>query len=296
MATTIGLVIKRDDAGAREAFRHVAKLGTQHRLITVEKRPVAIPDGVHRVEPSVFESDAELMVVLGGDGTLIHAASLLPNRIVPILGVNLGRLGFMAAFAVDELANALPAALAGDLPHVDRIRLDAKVWRADEVLIERRILNDAALTPTKMARLSEYRIERDGGLVTSLRGDGVVVATPTGSTAYSMAAGGSILAPGLEAIAITPISPHSLTQRPLVVSCDTPIRIHVAGSREVYATLDGQVGVEAQPGDYLEVERAPVACRLLQAPWRDYFQTLREKLGWGEPLVDGKPGLTTHQS
>lgn len=287
MTTTLGVVLKRQHPSAGEAFEHVRRSVPDARIITVEPDHAPLPDGVERVSHEEFER-SDLVVVLGGDGTLIHAASLLPNVAVPILAANLGRLGFMAAFSVEDLAEALPAALAGTLPHVDRIRLDAKVLRDGEVLVQRRVLNDAALTPTNMARLSEYRIERGGKLVTSLRGDGVVVSTPTGSTAYSMAAGGAILAPGLNAIAITPVSPHSLTQRPLVVTTELPIRIFVAGTREVFATLDGQTGVEAQPGACLEVMTAPVPVRLLQDPARDYFQTLREKLGWGEPLVDGK--------
>ncbi|MEO1481684.1 MAG: NAD(+)/NADH kinase [Myxococcota bacterium] len=286
MGITLGVVLKRQHPSAGEAFEHVRRSVADARFVTVEPDDTPLPDGIERVSQEEF-ARSDLVVVLGGDGTLIHAASLLPDVAVPIVAANLGRLGFMAAFSVEELSQVLPAALGSRLPHVDRIRLDAKVVRDGVVLVERRVLNDAALTPTNMARLSEYRIERGDKLVTSLRGDGVVVATPTGSTAYSMAAGGSILAPGLNAIAITPVSPHSLTQRPLVVTTELPIRIFVAGTREVFATLDGQTGVEAQPGAYLEVMIAPVPVRLLQHPSRDYFQTLREKLGWGEPLVDG---------
>ncbi|MEL6543252.1 MAG: NAD(+)/NADH kinase [Myxococcota bacterium] len=290
MAKTLGIVLKREHPAAHEAFEHVVRASTAGRFITVEGPQTPLPEKLERVSVDEFETESDVVVVLGGDGTLIHAASLLRTQIKPVLGVNLGRLGFMAAFAVDELDRALPAAFAGELPHVDRLRLDAKVCRNGRVMLERRILNDAALTPAGMARLSQYQIFQGQQLVTSLRGDGVVVATPTGSTAYSMAAGGSILTPGLDAIAITPISPHSLTQRPLVVSTELPIRIIVSGQREVHATLDGQVGVEARPGDSLQLELAPVPMRLLQAPWRDYFQTLREKLKWGEPLVDGPRG------
>ncbi len=288
MSRTLGIVLKKEHPAAHEAFEQVVRVAGDARFITVEREDTPLPEGLERVPVERFERDCDLVIVLGGDGTLIHASSLLPNQSKPVLGVNLGRLGFMAAFSVDELDRAIPAALNEELPHVHRIRLDARVLRDDEVLLDRRVLNDAALTPTGMARLSEYKIFQGKELVTSLRGDGVVVATPTGSTAYSMAAGGSILTPGLSAIAITPISPHSLTQRPLVVTTEHPIQIYVAGTREVYATLDGQVGVEARPGDRLEVTVAPVGLRLLQAPWRDYFQTLREKLGWGEPLVDGQ--------
>lgn len=288
MPRTIGIVLKKEHPAAHEAFEQVVRVVGDARFLTVEQPDTPLPKGLERVAVETFERESELVVVLGGDGTLIHASSLLPNFAKPVLGVNLGRLGFMAAFSVEELDRAVPAALASELPHVDRIRLDARVLRDEQVVLERRVLNDAALTPTGMARLSEYKIFQGSELVTSLRGDGVVVATPTGSTAYSMAAGGSILTPGLSAIAITPISPHSLTQRPLVVTTEHPIRIYVAGTREVHATLDGQVGVEARPGAHLEVLVAPVGLRLLQAPWRDYFQTLREKLGWGEPLVDGQ--------
>lgn len=286
MSKTIGVVLKRDHLGALDAFDRVFRLLPGARFVSVEPESIPLPRKIDRVSGTIFEQ-ADLVVVLGGDGTLIHASSLLRDVPAPVLGVNLGRLGFMAAFSVEELDVCLPAAIAGELPFVDRGRLDARVLRGTEVLLRRRILNDAALTPSKMARLSEYRIECGDRLVTSLRSDGVVIATPSGSTAYSMAAGGAILSPGLDAMAITPVSPHSLTQRPLVVTTESAVRIYVAGQREVHVTLDGQVGVEARPGDHLEVVAATVPLRLLQDPSRDYFHMLRDKLGWGEPLVDG---------
>lgn len=282
MAKTLGVVLKRDTPEAGEAFLRVRRLAPENRYIAVEPEEVELPLGLERVNQAEFERSSELVVVLGGDGTHIHAASLLPTRVIPVLGINLGHLGFMAEVNVDEIERAVPQALAGELPYVDRLRLDANLVRGDESVFSARVLNDVVLSPTNMARLALYRIERDGALMTSLRGDGVVVATPTGSTAYSMAAGGPILTPGLNAIAVTPICPHSLAQRPLVVSTDAKLTIHIAGATDVYATFDGQVGTAANPGDHLDIRAAPIPTRLLRVPWRDYFQTLRVKLRWGE--------------
>ena len=154
--------------------------------------------------------------------------------------------------------------------------------RQGAVTLQMRILNDAVVAQLALARVALYRVTFDDELVTVLRGDGVIVATPTGSTAYSMAAGGSILAPGLEAIALTPICPHALTQRPLVLSTGGTVRVYLDSDNQVFATLDGQVGQEFLQGDVLEITRSPLPLRLLHVPGRSYFEILRRKLRWGE--------------
>lgn len=154
--------------------------------------------------------------------------------------------------------------------------------RGDEVALQGRVLNDAVVNQLGLARIAQYRIMLRGELVTALRADGVIVATPTGSTAYAMAAGGSILAPEMACIGITPICPHALTQRPLVVAPDGEISVTLESDRDVFASLDGQSGHALRPGDSIVVRRAPVGTRLFSVPWRSYFQTLRTKLRWGE--------------
>ncbi|MCK5689311.1 NAD(+)/NADH kinase, partial [Myxococcota bacterium] len=272
-------------AEALSALREAVNLIPDARFLIENAGHHALPscpDRVEPVSPEVLEQESDVVLVLGGDGTLIHAASILQNRLVPILGVNLGFIGFMTEVTLDELEKVLPRAIEGSLPYVDRMRLDVEIWRDGQKLIESRVLNDAVLSPSALARIARYRIALDGEQVTTMRADGVIIATPTGSTAYSMAAGGPILTPGLSAIAVTPICPHALTQRPLVVQPLGDLRLTIDSESPVYATLDGQQGIEFRAGDSMIIREAAVPARLLGVPWRNYFQTLRTKLNWGD--------------
>ncbi|OGQ91097.1 MAG: hypothetical protein A2289_05355 [Deltaproteobacteria bacterium RIFOXYA12_FULL_58_15] len=285
MGPTIGLVLKGNAPEALISLA-VAQRAVPNAVFLVEAQGhhslSPLPKGVEAVDPATIEREAELILVLGGDGTLIHAASILQNKIVPILGVNLGHIGFLTDVTRDELEEMLPRALNGELPYVDRLRLDVAVCRGSEILIAGRVLNDAVVNQLGLARIAQYRISFGEELVTTLRADGVIIATPTGSTAYSMAAGGSILTPGLNGVAITPICAHALTQRPLVVSPDKPITVALESDSDVMASFDGQSGHEVRQGDVMTVRAAPIPTRLYSSPKRYYFQTLRAKLRWGE--------------
>jgi len=283
-ARTIGLVLKPDAPEALEALSTIADLlpwadllveASGHHAITL------LPTRVKRVDAKTFQSQVELVVVLGGDGTFIHALSLLPDRAVPVLGINLGTIGFLTEVALDELTSGLGAALGGRLTASERMRLDVKMIRDNEVFLNGRIINDAVFAAVKMARIATCAVYCNDELVTMIRGDGVIVATPTGSTAYSLAAGGPILTPNIEAIAITPISPHQLSQRPLVVTADTEIMLQAQAADTLYATLDGQTGHTLAEGDKMLISRSPVPALVLEAPWRSYFEMLRAKLDWG---------------
>jgi len=285
MTRTIGVVLKSGSREAVDALTVVRPhLGGARVLIErdVSSASGALPDWVEPVDRLHFEADSELVLALGGDGTIIHAASILQNRVVPIVGVNLGRIGFLAEVTVDEAATVLPQALAGELPHSDRLRLDARIVREGRVALRVRILNDAVVAQLALARVAVYRITRERDFVTLVRGDGVILATPTGSTAYSMAAGGSIFEPSLDAIGLTPICPHGLSQRPLVLPTDRALSVHLESDNPVFATFDGQVGHDFKRGDTLVVERSPIPTRLLNVPGRSHFETLRRKLRWGE--------------
>jgi NAD+ kinase len=285
MSKTVGLVLKREAVEAREALDRALEVASAERFIVEQEGHHALamlPRGVEPVDARTFAEECDLVLVLGGDGTLIHAASLLRDRLVPILGVNLGYIGFLTEVTRDEIDDVLPRALSGDLPYVDRMRLDVEVRRNSGVVIGRRVLNDAVVNQKGLARIAEYRVALRGELVTTLRADGVIIATPTGSTAYSMAAGGPILAPELVGVAITPICPHALTQRPLVVAPDGEIEVTLESDSDVFASLDGQAGEPFRRGDVMRIRRAQVATRLYTAPWRSHFQTLRAKLRWGD--------------
>ncbi len=285
MTSVIGLVLRPGVGEALEGLHLVIKQAPQCRFLVEDEGHHAlsrVPRDVEAVDARTFEAAVDLVIVLGGDGTMIHAASLLRERVVPILGVNLGHIGFLTEVTRDELPAVLPRVLAGTVGHVDRMRLDAELWRNGAIAHSGRVLNDVVLNPMALARLSQYRVQRGGELVTTVRGDGIIVATPTGSTAYSMAAGGPVLEPGLEAIAITPICPHELSQRPLIVAPQGDVEVSLVTDAPVFLTLDGQAGHEFLPGDLLRVRRATAPTRLLRVSERSYFQTLRTKLRWGD--------------
>jgi NAD+ kinase len=282
---TIGVVLKPGVPEALQSLTRLQKLAKDARFVIEDQGHHSIsdlPPGVTPIDHKSFESQVDLVVVLGGDGTLIHAASLLQTRIVPILGINLGRIGLLTEVTRDELEPAFTQALAGSLPHHDRLRLEAELYRGDERIMSMRILNDAVVAQLALARVAVYRVMRNDELVTVVRGDGVIVSTPTGSTAYSLAAGGSILTPDLEAVAVTPISPHALTHRAVVLRPQGEITVSLESDSTVYVTLDGQIGHDFRRDDRLVLRQSPVPTRLVTMPGHSYFQTLRQKLRWGE--------------
>lgn len=285
----IGIIVKPGSESALAALREVVQavaIIEPEAKIFVEADGVGAvrqaPAHVARIAGADFAERMDLAIALGGDGTLIHAASLFPAREVPILGVNLGTIGFMTETTRENLSEGVAGAISGALPSSLRMRLDVRVWRGDRVVLERRILNDTVLANAALSRMGTYRVSAGGQFVTAVRGDGVIVATPTGSTAYNMAAGGPILVPELEVVAVTPICSHQLTQRPIVLRPDREIEIELVGEQPVFATCDGQAGHEFRPTDRLVVCRATVGTRLFLSPTTTYFEMLRTKLRWGD--------------
>jgi NAD+ kinase len=203
---------------------------------------------------------------------------------VPLLGVNLGTLGFLADTSSDELYDALEQAFAGKLVVAPRMRLDVEVERGGHVVARCLALNDAVIGKSALSRMIDLETRADGGFVTTYHSDGLIVATPTGSSAYSLSAGGPILLPEGESIVLTPICPHTLTQRPLVLPDHYRIEILVLDTRggEVHLTVDGQVGIELEQGDRVTITRSAHPARLLVSPHRSPFAVMREKLRWGE--------------
>jgi len=287
MIGTVGLVLKPGVAEAVTAMRQAVELAPSARFVVERGGHHALADIPARVEPvdrEVFEREVDLVLVLGGDGTLIHAAALLQERVVPILGINLGRIGFLTEVPRSELARVFPRALAGELSYTERMRIEAEVWRGGERALRTRILNEVAVSQLALARIASYRVVLGDELVTVIRGDGVIIATPTGSTAYSMAAGGSIVEPQLEALVVQPICPHALSQRGLVLAPTREIRVSLDSDHVVYVSFDGQAGQEFRFGDTLVLRRSPVPTRLLRVTGHSHFETLRTKLRWGQGL------------
>ena len=227
--------------------------------------------------------ECDLILVLGGDGTLIAAAREVSPREIPILPINLGSLGFLTSFTIEELYTALEETLAGHLPASERVMLTATLLRGEQVVESQRVLNEAVITKGALARMIEVELSIDEDFVCRYRADGLIVATPTGSTAYSMSAGGPIVHPAVESIIVTPICPHTLTDRPLVVGDRRNVEMRLRGPAEsVYLTLDGQKGVLMESEDRVSIARANERLKLIQPKRKSYYEILRNKLKWGE--------------
>jgi NAD+ kinase len=226
---------------------------------------------------------ADLVVVLGGDGTLISVARLVGDREVPILGVNLGSLGFLTEVTLDELYPALESCLSGDYRVSERMMLRAAVERDGSEIESHQVLNDVVINKGALARIVDLETTVDGSWLTTFKSDGLIISTPTGSTGYSLAAGGPIIHPALDCLVITPICPHTLTNRPIMVDAGASITVTLKSDKEdVFLTLDGQVGMELMGGDIIRVGRAERRTRLVMSRSKDYFEVLRTKLKWGE--------------
>ena len=232
---------------------------------------------------SELPARVDLLVVLGGDGTLLSMARLVGVRGIPILGVNLGALGFLTEIPLEELYITLEEALTGHYQFSERIMLTAHIHRQGERIAEYSVLNDVVINKGALARIIEIETYIDREYVTTYRADGLIISTPTGSTAYSMAAGGPIIFPSLQALVLTPICPHTLTNRPLVVPNGVSIEVILASEKEdVYLTLDGQVGFALRYRDVVEVKSAERSIKLIKSSHRSYYEVLRTKLKWGE--------------
>lgn len=246
---------------------------------------------VARLDPSRLNPDpdlgmsedrADLCLVLGGDGTLLYAARRVGQRGTPILGINLGSLGFLTAHPVSGARLAVEAFLAGTLVPDARPMLEVELWRQGLLLARQNVLNDAVLAKGALARIMDMRLSIGDQQAGPIKADGLIVSTPTGSTAYALSAGGPIMHPSLEAYVIAPICPHTLTLRPSVVPAAMPITITLMDAEDAHLTLDGQVGHRVVPGDEVRLRQAQTRITLLQRPGLDFFSLLQQKLHWGD--------------
>ncbi|HEY6443713.1 MAG TPA: NAD(+)/NADH kinase [Candidatus Acidoferrales bacterium] len=225
----------------------------------------------------------DILIVLGGDGTLLSAARALGGHRVPILAVNLGGLGFLTSVTLDELYPLLERVLAGKHRTSERMMLDAEVVRDGQSAERQCALNDAVANKGAVARMLDFDLSVNGDAVGRYRADGIIVATPTGSTAYSLAAGGPIVDPDLDCFIITPICPHMLTNRPLVIPGTARVELDFAAADDpVYITLDGQIGFELKANDRVTITKSSNRVALIRPPSKTYFEVLRSKLRWGE--------------
>jgi NAD+ kinase len=249
----------------------------------------AAPAGAGRrvAEKQALVSEVDMVVVLGGDGTLLSMADCIgaAGSGIPMLGVNFGSLGFLTEVTLPELYPSLDAALSGRAPIEERMMLRSTTIRNGATHADHIALNDVVVTKGARSRMIDLSVSVGEEFLTRVKADGLIVATPTGSTAYNLAAGGPIVQPTLDALILTPIAPHTLTNRPIVIPVSAPVRVQpiiVDPREELYVTFDGQAGFHLQVGDEIRICRADRTLRLIRPSTRSYFAVLREKLKWGE--------------
>lgn len=289
-AARVGIVAK---SHLREATPHLVEIETwlhARGLAAVFERATAAlmpPDDRRRVaDKSALVAEVDLVVVLGGDGTLLSVADAAgaASADVPILGVNFGSLGFLTEATLPELYASLESALEGRARVEPRMMLRATTVRRGAAMPEHLALNDVVITKTARARMTDLSVSVGNEFVTRVKADGLIVATPTGSTAYNLAAGGPIVQPIVDALVLTPIAPHMLTNRPIVIPATSLVRVQPQMNErdELYVTFDGQDGYELEAGDEVQIRCADRRVRLLRPSTRSYFDVLRQKLKWNE--------------
>jgi NAD+ kinase len=286
----VGVVVKPNQPEALETTCHLVGWLDQHgrKLIAtpeLDRERIEAKTGcaIEIVEQEKLAASVDLIVVLGGDGTMIATSRMMGDYDVPVLGINYGTLGYLAEFRVEEMFPALESILAGDYRIDTRVRLAVDLIRDEEILMHSRALNDVVINKSALARIIEIEARMDGHLISGFRADGLIISTPTGSTAYNLSAGGPVIYPSMNALVITPICPFTLSDRPIVVPDNALIELRLrTPKQEVVLTLDGQVGVPIQPEHRVLIRKSRTTFKIVQPKNRNYFEVLREKLRWGK--------------
>ena len=284
MIKTVGIYAKKNHPEAPKLAQDVCdRLQQRGIAFVLEPWLGQILECATVVPKEAIPQQVDLIIVLGGDGTLISVARQVNGLQVPILGVNLGSLGFLTEITQHELPSMLEAVLAGDYSVTDRMMLDVEVLRRGKLVEKHTLLNDVVINKGSLARIIDMETWVDGDYLTTFKADGLIISSPTGSTGYNLAAGGPIIYPGINSLVITPICPHMLTNRPLIVPSTSTVAIDISFADDVvYFTGDGQIGANLEPGDRVEVCQSAARTHLIKSPSRDYYEILRTKLSWGE--------------
>ncbi len=285
----VGVVVKPHQPDALQTVCRLVEWLSAHSITLVgtldmERERIEHETGcaIETVSPEELAANCDLIIVLGGDGTMIATARMVGDREVPVLGINYGSLGYLAEFRMEEMFPALASILEGNYQIDSRVMLAVELFREDEQLIHNRVLNDVVINKSALARIIEIDASFNGQFVNSFRADGLIVATPTGSTAYNLSAGGPVVYPSMNAMVITPICPFTLSNRPIVVPDDALIELCLKTSQEEVAlTLDGQVGLPLKCEDRVVIKKSRTTFKLIQPTNRNYFDVLRDKLRWG---------------
>ena len=291
--TCVALAGRAVDPRVGEAMRALAQhlLAQGHTVRVIADDALELQGaGVHTVLEADLARDADLIVAIGGDGTMLHAARMAAMADVPVLGINRGRLGFLADVGPEHMVQSLDDALGGRCQAERRMLLAAHIL-ADGQPIDALALNDVVVAKRETGRMVDVRTWVNGAYVNTHVGDGFIIATPTGSTAYALSCGGPIVHPSLDAVVLVPVCPHTLSDRPIVVPAGAVVEIELADRFESRAQVvcDGIVLCDLDPGVRLRVERARVSATLLHPPGHDYYRILRSKLHWGRGTREGQP-------
>ncbi|MFO7982270.1 MAG: NAD(+)/NADH kinase [Desulfuromonadales bacterium] len=280
----IGIYAKQNHPDAARLADKVSQWLSEHGVEVYLEEDLARKTGNGEGFPAKsIPAMVNMIIVLGGDGTLISVARLIDDLKVPIFGVNLGSLGFLTEITTSEMMAVLEDVLRGDFTVSSRMMIDTSVRRQGEEIARYNVLNDVVLNKGALARIVDMEAYVDDVYLTTYKADGLIVSTPTGSTAYNLAAGGPIIHPELNCLVLSPICPHMLTNRPILVSEDAHIKIELKFEDEdVVLTADGQVGMPLEHRDVVVVRKAKSRTYLIDSPSKDYFQVLRTKLRWGE--------------
>ncbi|MCK0751338.1 MULTISPECIES: NAD(+) kinase [Chromohalobacter] len=286
---TIGLIGRLGSPNAVETLKRLLRfLGARQLNVIIEERTatVLLNHGYPEASRRQLGERCDLAIVVGGDGSLLSAARELCATGTPVLGVNRGRLGFLTDISPDEVEERIGEVLDGHFESERRFLLEAEVFRAGEQVGTASGLNDVVIHPGKAARMIEFELFIDGQFVYSQRSDGLIIATPTGSTAYALSGGGPIVHPRLEAITLVPMFPHTLSSRPIVIDAASEITVHIGETNHAYphVSCDGQTQVVSKPGDRLVVRRKRERLTLLHPHGHNYFEACRTKLGWSSRM------------
>lgn len=281
---SIGILIKPKFPEIKATLQNVVTwLRTRHIDVILDTNSATLLGETGGIQKTQLAGKADVLLVLGGDGTMLNAARLAGERGIPILGVNMGGLGFLTEVRLENLYPSLERVFSNEFVLDERLMLKTHIHRHGETVAQGVVLNDVVISKGTLARMIELTIAIQGEFVTKLRGDGLIISTPTGSTAYSLSAGGPIIEPAVQALILTPICPHTLTHRPLIVPAQAEITVTLTSKDDgAMATLDGQVGVALSHGDSVEVTVSEHRTRLIRFPETRYHDVLREKLKWGD--------------
>lgn len=279
----IGIICKRGWVEAPELLKKFIQWLRDRKYEVFLEHQTALSLNETGTPRDQIPSSSDLIIVFGGDGTMLSVARLAAGKDIPILGVNIGGLGFITEINKDEIFNAVESVLNGQCSIEERIMLTAAVYRNGEKISNFIVLNDVVINKGALARIIDLETYVNKNYLTTFKADGLIISSPTGSTAYSLSAGGPIIYPTLNCIVLTPICPHTLTNRPIVLSASFVIEVTLASeSEDVYLTLDGQSGLPLKKEDRVEIRKSEFKTKFIIPLGRDYFQVIRTKLKWGE--------------